>query len=155
VGPGGDFEHLYGRETLGMKRENPCLANDCHRCCLKTRMTLTEADRERLDAAGCQDFFFVNDDHDLQLINVDGHCIFLIDGRCSIHDDLPEGCRLYPLILDVSVDRVVLDPFCPWAKVFTFTQDERVQLRKSVAEEENEARKRASGRSHGSPPDPA
>jgi len=138
-----------------MKRENPCLANDCHRCCLKTRMTLTEADRERLDAAGCQNFFFVNDDHDLQLINVDGHCIFLIDGGCSIHDDLPEGCRLYPLILDVSVDRVVLDAFCPWAKEFTFTQDERVQLRKSVAEEENEARKRASGRSHGSPPDPA
>ena len=141
--PGGDFEHLYGRETLGMKRENPCLANDCHRCCLKTRMTLTEADRERLDAAGCQDFFFVNDDHDLQLINVDGHCIFLIDGRCSIHDDLPEGCRLYPLILDLSVDRVVLDAFCPWAKEFTITQDDTVQLRRSVTDEESENRNRA------------
>ncbi len=118
-------------------------------------MTLTEADSQRLEAAGRRDFYFVNDDHDLQLVNVNGHCIFLVDGRCSVHDDRPEGCRLYPLILDLSVDRVVLDRFCPWAREFTFTQDDRVQLRKSVVEEDNEARKRASGTSHGSPPDPA
>jgi len=117
-------------------------------------MTLTEADVSRLEAAGFQDFFIVNDDHDLQFVNVDGHCIFLVDERCSVHDDRPEGCRLYPLILDLSVDRVVLDAFCPWAKEFTFTQDDRVQLRKSVAEEENEAKKRASGKSRGGPPDP-
>ena len=129
-----------------MRRENPCFANDCHRCCLDTRMTLTEADRERLDAAGCRDFFFVNDDDDLQLVNVDGHCIFLVDGLCSVHEDRPEGCRLYPLILDLSVDRVVLDAFCPWAKDFRFTQDDRVELRRSVSDEEREGRLRASRR---------
>ena len=151
--PGGVFEHPHERETLSMKRENPCFANDCHRCCLNTRMTLTEADRERLEAAGFQDFFIVNDDHDLQLINVDGHCIFLIDGRCSVHDDRPEGCRLYPLILDLSVDRVVLDAFCPWAKEFTFTQDDRVELRRSVTDEESEGRIRAGRRSRREPSD--
>jgi Fe-S-cluster containining protein len=107
-----------------------------------TRMTLTEADAARLEAAGSRDFYFVNDDHDLQLVNVDGHCIFLVDGRCSVHDDRPEGCRLYPLILDLSVDRVVLDAFCPWAEDFRFNQDDRVQLRRSVADEEREARLR-------------
>ena len=137
------------------RRRNPCFDNDCHRCCLNTRMTLTEADAERLEAAGSRDFYFVNDDHDLQLHNVDGHCIFLVDGRCSVHDDRPEGCQLYPLILDLSVDRAVLDAFCPWAREFTFTQDDRVQLKKSVAEEEREARKRASGRSRRATPDPA
>ena len=137
------------------RRRNPCFANDCHRCCLNTRMTLTEADAARLEAAGKLDFYFVNDDHDLQLVNVDGHCIFLVDGRCSVHDDRPEGCRLYPLILDLSVDRVVLDGFCPWAREFTFTQDDRVQLRKSVTDEEREARKRASGRSRRAPSEPA
>jgi len=137
------------------RQKNPCFDNDCHRCCLNTRMTLTEADAQRLEAAGRRDFYFVNDDHDLQLVNVNGHCIFLVDGRCSVHDDRPEGCRLYPLILDLSVDRVVRDAFCPWAREFTFTQDDRVQLRKSVAEEENEARKRAAGRPRGAPPDPA
>jgi Fe-S-cluster containining protein len=126
-----------------MKRENPCFANDCHRCCLDTRMTLTEADRDRLEAAGCRGFFFVNNDGDLQLVNVDGHCIFLVDGRCSVHVDRPEGCRLYPLILDLSVNRVVLDAFCPWAKDFTFTEDDTVQLRRSVTDEERENRIRA------------
>ena len=134
-----------------MKRENPCFANDCHRCCLNTRMTLTEADAARLEAAGYGDFCFVNDDCDFQLTNVDGHCIFLIDGRCSVHDDRPEGCRLYPLILDLSVDRVVLDAFCPWAKEFTFTQDDRVALRRSVTDEESEGRIRAAKRSRKEP----
>ena len=128
---------------------NPCFEHDCHACCLNTRMTLTEADAARLEAVGCQDFFFVNDDDDLQLVNVDGHCIFLVDGWCSVHDDRPEGCRLYPLILDLSVDRVVLDAFCPWAKELTFTQDDTVQLRRSVTDEEREGRLRASRRRSG------
>jgi len=110
-------------------------------------MTLTEADAARLEAVGRLRFFFVNDGLDLQLVNVDGHCIFLIDGRCSVHDDRPEGCRLYPLILDLSVDRVVFDAFCPWAKEFSFTQDDRVQLRRSVTDEESENRIRAASRS--------
>ena len=137
------------------RRRNPCFDYDCHRCCLNTRMTLTEADVSRLEAAGRQNFYFINDDHDLQLHNVHGRCIFLIDGRCLAHDVRPEGCRLYPLILDMSVDRVVLDAFCPWAAEFTFTQDDRVLLRKSVVEEGNEARKRASNGSDGAAPDPA
>jgi Fe-S-cluster containining protein len=106
-------------------------------------MTLTEADAARLDAAGQRDFFFVNDDCDLQLLNVDGHCIFLVNGLCSVHDDRPEGCRLYPLILDLSVDRVVLDSFCPWATDFEFNRDDTVELRRSVTDEEREARLRA------------
>ena len=125
---------------------SPCLRNACHICCLDTRMTLTEADVGRLEAVGQRGFYFVNDDHDLQLLNVDGHCIFLVEGRCSVHDDRPEGCRLYPLILDLSVDRVVLDTICPWARDFTFTQEDEVQLRRSVVDEEREGRLRASRR---------
>jgi Fe-S-cluster containining protein len=109
-------------------------------------MTLTEGDVARLEVAGHRDFYFVNDDHDLQLLNVDGHCIFLVDGLCSVHDVRPEGCRLYPLILDLSVDRVMLDSICPWASEFTFTEDDEVQLRRSVVDEAREGRLRASRR---------
>jgi Fe-S-cluster containining protein len=70
-----------------MMGTNPCVRNACHICCLDTRMTLTEADVARLEAAGYEDFYFVNDDHDLQLLNVDGHCIFLVEGRCSLPAD--------------------------------------------------------------------
>jgi Fe-S-cluster containining protein len=99
-----------------------------------------------LEAAGRRNFFFINDDLDLQLVNLDGHCIFLVDGRCSVHDDRPEGCRLYPLILDLSVDRVVLDTVCPWVGEFTFNRENRVQLRRSVTDEEIENRVRAARR---------
>lgn len=125
-------------------RRSPCLAHDCHICCLGTRMTLTEADVARLEAAGHRGCFFVNDDHDLQLLNIDGRCVFLADGRCTVYADRPEGCRLYPLILDLSTDRIVLDPVCPWPSEFNFTEDDFVSLRRSVAEEEREARLRRS-----------
>jgi hypothetical protein len=48
----------------------------------------------------------------------------------------------------------MLDAFCPWAGEFAFTQEDRVLLRKSVVEEENEARKRTSARSDEVAPDP-
>ena len=134
-----------------MTERNPCVDHDCHICCLKTRMTLTEADVARLESAGHRDFFCVNDDHDLQLVNVDDHCIFLVDGRCSVRDDRPGGCRLYPLILDLSVDRVVLDAACPWAGEFSFSQDDEVELRDSITDEAREARLRAAGRSYQTP----
>ena len=130
-----------------MTKRNPCFSHGWHLCCVNTRMTLTEADAARLAALGHDDFYIVNDDHDLQLVNVDGHCVFLVDGRCSVHQDRPDGCRFYPLILDLSVDRVVLDSFCPWASEFDFTVDDHVQLRRSVVDEEGESRRRASERS--------
>ena len=131
---------------LFMSGRNPCVDHDCHICCLETRMTLTEDDVARLEAAGHRDFFFLNDDFDLQLLNIDDHCIFLVDGRCSVRDHRPGGCRFYPLILDLSVDRVVLDGTCPWAGDFRFSQDDRVELRNSITDEAREARLRA-GRS--------
>jgi Fe-S-cluster containining protein len=48
-------------------------------------MTLTEADVERLRSAGYQDFARVNGDGDLELVNRDGRCVFLEDGRCSVY----------------------------------------------------------------------
>ena len=122
---------------------NPCFEHDCHICCLDTRMTLTEADVARLRVAGHRRFFFVNDEQDYQLENVDGHCIFLVEGRCSVHDDRPVGCRTYPMILDLSVDRVVLDDVCPWTSEFSFSQEDEVRLRKAVIDEESERRLRA------------
>ncbi len=130
-------------------KRNPCLAHDCHMCCLNTRMTLTEADVVRLEEAGQKDFCFLNDDDDLQLLNVDGHCLFLVDGRCSVREARPDGCRLYPMILDLSVDRVVFDSVCPWPTEFNFTDDDVVRLRRSVAEEAREARLRRARRRSG------
>jgi Fe-S-cluster containining protein len=105
-------------------------------------MTLTESDRERLDAAGCSDYSFVNLDHDLQLKNKDGHCVFLVDGKCSVYEHRPGGCRTFPLVLDLDSDRVFLHHECPWSHEFRLPPDTEQRLRSSVEQEFRERKLR-------------
>lgn len=105
-------------------------------------MTLTEADVERLRSAGARRFARRNRDGIPQLVNRSGHCVFLVDGRCSVYEHRPEGCRLYPLILDLDLDEVVRDDFCPWRDEFRFTSADERRVRRSVADEAREAKLR-------------
>jgi Fe-S-cluster containining protein len=124
---------------------NPCERHRCHACCIGTRMTLTSADVARLEAAGCRDFFRLTRNGDLELVNRDGHCVFLDGGRCSVYQVRPEGCRLYPLVLDLDSDRVVRDEFCPHRVEFPVDTSRVVRLRRSVACESAEAEHRLRG----------
>jgi Fe-S-cluster containining protein len=103
-------------------------------------MTLENADVERLAARGQEGFFAERADGALQLYNRGGRCVFLgEDGRCRVYDDRPEGCRLYPLILDVVRNVVILHDDCPWAREFEVDGASERRLRASVAREEAEA----------------
>lgn len=119
--------------------DDPCASHGCHLCCLETRMTLTEADLARLNGSGFKNFAHVNGDGDLELRNHDGRCVFLLNGRCDAYEVRPEGCRLYPLILDLRNDRVVRDELCPHREDFPITSDHAGRLRRSVARERTEA----------------
>ncbi len=95
----------------------PCLERDCHDCCLETEMPLTRRDVERLAARGHDpaDFSVVEDGFTF-LANVDGRCFFLgEDGRCTEYAHRPEGCRLYPLVMDEEMSTFVMDHVCPHA----------------------------------------
>jgi Fe-S-cluster containining protein len=105
-------------------------------------MTLTRGDATRLEAAGHRDFFTEAANGDLRLTNRDGRCVFLEEGRCSAYADRPDGCRSYPLVLDLDEDRVVRHDFCPHADEFRFGDDDERRLRRSVDEELREAAKR-------------
>lgn len=117
-------------------------------------MTLTRADVDRLAGAGHRDFFVEHPDGSRTLRNVDGACIFLAGGACSAYPVRPEGCTLYPLILDLDEDCVVRDPFCPYRKEFLFTRRDTIRLRLSVATEEAEAEARAERHRAGLLPSP-
>lgn len=125
---------------------NPCRRHECHLCCVDTRMTLTGADVSALESAGHSDFARLNSRSDLELKNSDGRCIFLADGRCAVYEIRPEGCRLFPLILDIGVDRVVRDEYCPHWREFSIDADAADRVRRSVEIETVEAEKR---RGHG------
>jgi Fe-S-cluster containining protein len=91
---------------------------------------------------GRSGFSRLNEEGVPQLLNVHGHCVFLRDGRCAVYEHRPEGCRLYPLILDLETDEVVRDDFCPWREEFEFTAEDEHRLRVSVATDAAEADRR-------------
>lgn len=109
---------------------SPCLAHACRKCCFDTEMPLTEADAARLEERGFRrDEFAGLDDGWMRLRNRNGQCVFLGPGGCSVHDDRPEGCRLYPLVWDADERRVVLDvETCPFTAEFRVTPKQRAAV---------------------------
>jgi len=132
---------------LSILSTSPCIQVGCFRCCLDTEMTLTEEDVGRIDALGFTGYYHEVDGY-LQLVNMDGNCFFLRDGKCLINRDKPLGCRLYPLILDVRCDEVMVHNYCEYAHLFTNEESDAQLLRKTIDMEEKERQKRLEGRAH-------
>lgn len=111
--------------SLPTRGGNPCLENGCSACCHDIEMLLTEEDLARLRALRPgEDFWTEADDGYVQLRTRDGPaaaggegapCWFLgDDGRCTVHEDRPVGCRLYPAVWDEGLREAVLDAdYCP------------------------------------------
>jgi dCTP deaminase len=108
----------------------PCLKRDCHDCCLETEMPLTRRDVERLSARGHDpSAFTVSEDGFTFLANTEGRCYFLgTDGRCTEYDHRPEGCRLYPLVMDEEMSTFVMDHVCPHAAAVSASEDDETAL---------------------------
>ena len=89
----------------------------CGLCCFQTEMPLSEDDIRRLEGLGYrkEDFsIIVNGIRRLR--NVNGRCFFLSpDNRCVIYSERPEGCRLYPAVLNPDTMEVEVDYTCPKA----------------------------------------
>jgi Fe-S-cluster containining protein len=110
-------------------------------------MTLTDEDVERISGLGVSDFYDYKNGY-LQLKNVHGHCIFLDRNLCSIQENKPAGCRLYPLILDVDTIEAFLHDFCPHTEEFEFTVEHENELKELVEREEKEKDQRILKRLH-------
>lgn len=142
---------------------DPCTLHGCSACCHDVEMILTEADLERLRAARPdEDFWFEADDGHLQLRTRDAPpaagshaapgasprpCWFLdAAGRCTVWEDRPEGCRLYPAFYDETLREVALDDdYCPHTDGFRLpraTADAVVRLARRL---ESERARRSGG----------
>ena len=87
-------------------------------------MPLAQEDIDRISAVGYTGFY-VELEGVKRLRNIDGLCFFLEDGMCKIYPDRPEGCILYPIIINERWDVVGVDEDCPYADEFEVT-DEKV-----------------------------
>ena len=102
----------------------PCFEQGCSRCCRETEMPLSEADITRLEARGevREQFSLILPGGSARLDNdpATRACVFLdtdspdanAPGTCRVWKDRPEGCRIYPLVLD-QLDQPFLDELCP------------------------------------------
>jgi len=94
-----------------------CTEIACYECCKETEMQLSEEDIRRIELLGySRNDFSIEIDGVRVLRNVNGHCYFLKDGRCSIYKHRPKGCRFYPVIYDVERNKAIVHDFCPLHK---------------------------------------
>jgi Fe-S-cluster containining protein len=116
-------------------------------------MPLSERDVARLRALGHDPAAFSaqGEEGRLTLANAaDGRCRLLgEDGRCTVYCDRPEGCVLYPLILDEETGAVVVDAMCPHGGGVTFSRRDADALRTLLARLERERIARSRGKRGG------
>jgi len=110
-------------------------------------MTLTNEDVRRISDLGYKNFYIYKNGY-LQLINVQGHCIFLKKDLCEINEDKPAGCKLYPLIMDIDTGEPFLHEFCPYHAEFKFTEEHANFLKELIEVEERERDERILKRLH-------
>jgi len=117
-----------GKSEIGCG--DPCRAHGCSACCRDTRMPLSRVDVARISAAGHRTRGFARGHGNRRTLrNVEGRCVFLVDGQCSAYPVRPEGCRLYPLVLDEARGRPTLDTYCPHRDEFMVGEGDLEALR--------------------------
>ena len=107
--------------------------SNCGVCCTETEMLLSRRDITRLEKKGFTKKQFVKYDRQgyAQLKNRGGYCAFYNAEKheCNVYVDRPEGCRVYPVILDEEKG-IVLDDICD--SVNTISEREKIVKGKRV-----------------------
>ena len=111
---------------------NICRETGCSVCCHETEMELSAEDIRRIEETGRTDFY-IRSGSGFRLKNFNGRCVFLDqDNMCSIYRSRPAGCRLYPLVMDLTDWHAVLDSDCPHRNRFPVDPDDVVELDRLV-----------------------
>ncbi|MFX0076734.1 MAG: YkgJ family cysteine cluster protein, partial [Candidatus Hermodarchaeota archaeon] len=112
---------------------------DCGNCCRETEMILSARDIARIMKYGRKtlrpnDFVRKTDDKLYQLKNINGYCVFFDRSTklCKIYENRPQGCRFYPLTLDLDTKMCVLDEDCPRPELFYPDNNSRINTCKDI-----------------------
>lgn len=106
---------------------------------MNTEMPLSNSDIERIKGLGFSDSFFILKKRgERRLRNSMGRCVFHNGQICTIYDDRPEGCRIYPVVFDPRKGEAVLDPECPHYHEFQATPSISLELLRQLRTLETE-----------------
>lgn len=99
--------------------------SNCGVCCTETEMVLCKKDIKSLEKRGFNQSQFINFDKNgyAVLKNQDGYCVFydLKNRKCSVYEDRPKGCRVYPVILEEETG-VIIDDICQSRNTITLEE---------------------------------
>jgi len=88
-------------------------------------MLLSNEDIEKIEQLGYNRHYFTKSKKSwLKLKNKDGKCVFHDGKKCSIYDNRPEGCKLYPLIYDRENSCAIADDECMFLDNFRFKRSD-------------------------------
>jgi Fe-S-cluster containining protein len=108
-------------------------------------MILTKKDIQTIQKLGYAfDFFVQEENRWLQLKNHQGRCVFHNGTICTIYDQRPKGCMLYPIVYNKDFQKAILDSDCPQRQCFKLTKEKSVDLHRLIRmlEEERAERKK-------------
>jgi Fe-S-cluster containining protein len=100
-------------------------------CCYDTEMLLLREDIDRISGLGYDEQFFSTTTSDgfVALKNSRmGRCVFHNGKECTIYENRPKGCKLYPIIFDEDTKLAVKDHLCPYRSEFNLSRSSKRQL---------------------------
>jgi len=99
-------------------------------CCFDTEMLLLDEDVKRITALGYDEHFFVETLEGFKTLKNSnaGRCVFHDGTKCTIYENRPKGCKLYPIIFDVDYNKAVKDTFCPYREEFSLLPEANREL---------------------------
>src|SRR5579871_83931 len=96
-------------------------------------MLLLDEDIARIRRLGYEENFFVtknSQDGFKALKNSSaGRCVFHDGRKCTIYENRPKGCKLYPIIFDEDQGHAVRDKLCPFRDEFMLTSQTKHELK--------------------------
>ncbi len=94
-------------------------------------MLLLEEDVKRIAGLGFKEQFFAwgSDGYKVLKNSSAGRCVFHDGKQCTIYENRPEGCKLYPVVYDEGLMLPLKDELCPYRDEFAMPWKTKVELR--------------------------
>jgi uncharacterized protein len=94
-------------------------------------MLLLDDDVRRISEQGyAEDFFSTVTSEGFKLLknSKEGRCVFHDGTKCTIYDNRPKGCKLYPIVFNEDSMSAVRDNFCPFKEEFKLSMKAKMEL---------------------------
>ena len=89
-------------------------------------MALLDEDVRRIESLGYARERFAMESKGLMVLKSLRHrCVFHDGARCTIYEDRPAGCRLYPVVFAEYVGTAAMDRMCPFRDEFHLSPESR------------------------------